>query len=289
MKVCIASIIGRPNVGKSSMLNSILSYNVSIVSNVPQTTRDQIIGIYNEEDVQIVFQDTPGIHKPLNLLGESLNKNAFDSIKETDCVLFLTPINEEIAEGDKLILEKIQNHPNKIAIITKMDLNTNIENVAKKIKDLENFYFKNIISFSTKNPKTWKDLINVVKQFSYEGEPYYDPDYITDKSMRFIAKEIIRESAINLLREELPHSIAIEISDFIEEEDQININAIIYVKKPSQKGMLIGKNGSMIKQIGTIARKKLIEQFGTKVILNNKVKIAEKWVNDNKKLKKFGY
>ncbi|VEU77165.1 GTPase Era [Mycoplasmopsis columbina] len=291
MKIAMISIIGRPNVGKSSLMNQILDYNVSIVSNVPQTTRDQITGIYNDENYQIVFIDTPGIHKPLNLLGEQLNKNAYDTIKDIDCILFLSPINEKIAAGDLNILEKLKNVKNKIAVITKIDLAKKPEEIENKINELRNFEFSKILSVSTKNKRSINDLITVLKEYCYEGEPLYDTDAITDKSMRFITKEIIRESAINFLKDELPHSIAVEVNEFNEDEENnfIAIEAIIYVKKDSQKGMLIGKNGSMIKKIGIDARKKLTTLFGAKIQLNTKIKVARKWIEDSKALKKFGY
>ncbi len=289
MKVCIISILGRPNVGKSSLLNKIIKYDLAIVSNVPQTTRDQIMGVCTENDYQFVFVDTPGIHKPLNLLGESLNKEAFSSINDIDCILFLTPVNEEIKSGDKLILERIANSKNKIAVISKIDLAKSPDDISKKIKSLEEFNFQRIISVSNKNDKSIDSLIEILKEYSYESPPFYDEDYITDKSMRFMAKEYIRESAINLLTDELPHSIAVEVQDFIEEEDRITINAIIYVKKDSQKGILIGKGASMIKKIGTNARMKMSHQFNSKVTLNLKVKVSNKWINDKSALKKFGY
>ncbi len=289
MKVCIISILGRPNVGKSSLLNKIIKYDLAIVSNVPQTTRDQIMGVYTENDYQFVFVDTPGIHKPLNLLGESLNKEAFSSINDIDCILFLSPVNEEIKSGDKLILERIANSKNKIAVISKIDLAKSPDDISKKIKSLEEFNFQKIISVSNKNDKSIDSLIEILKEYSYEAPPFYDEDYITDKSMRFMAKEYIRESAINLLTDELPHSIAVEVQDFIEEEDRITINAVIYVKKDSQKGILIGKGASMIKKIGTNARMKMGHQFNSKVTLNLKVKVSNKWINDKSALKKFGY
>lgn len=289
MKVCIISILGRPNVGKSSLLNKIIKYDLAIVSNVPQTTRDQIMGVYTEDGYQFVFVDTPGIHKPLNLLGESLNKEAFSSLKDIDCVLFLSPVNEDIKSGDKLILERITNAKNKIAVISKIDLAKSPDEIAKKIDDLKEYGFSKIISVSNKNDKSVDSLIEILKEYAYDAPPFYDEDYITDKSMRFMAKEYIRESAINLLTDELPHSIAVEVQDFIEEEGRITINAIIYVKKDSQKGILIGKGASMIKKIGTNARMKMSHQFDTKVTLNLKVKVSNKWINDKSALKKFGY
>ncbi|MBU4693378.1 GTPase Era [Mycoplasma zalophidermidis] len=289
MKVSIVTIIGRPNVGKSSLLNQILNYELAIVSNIPQTTRDQINGVYNEPGYQIVFVDTPGIHKPLNKLGESLNKNAYNSLKDIDCILFLSPVNENIGAGDKVILEKIQNQKNKIAVISKVDLAKSPDILLAKVEELRSFGFEKIYSISTDNISSIKSLIEELKSYCYDGEPYYDEDFITDKSMRFMAKEIIRVSAMKLLREELPHSIAVEVSEFIENENQINIEALIFVKKPSQKGMVIGKDGQMIKNIGINARKRMSMLFGAKVDLRLKVKIADKWINDPKFLKKMGY
>ncbi|WP_029608493.1 GTPase Era [Mycoplasma simbae] len=289
MKVAIVSIIGRPNVGKSSLLNRILNYELAIVSNIPQTTRDQISGVYNEENYQIVFVDTPGIHKPINKLGEVLNKNAFDALQEVDCILFLTPINEKIGAGDKVILEKISNYQHKIAVITKIDLAKDPQLLQEKIDEIHEYGFEKILSVSNTNPNSVRMLIDELKQYTEDGEPYYDSEYITDKSMRFMAKEIIRVSAMKLLRDELPHSIAVEVQDFIENEDSISINAVIFVKKDSQKGMVIGKEAKMIKQIGTNARKQMMHLFNAHVDLRLKVKTADKWINDAKFLKKFGY
>ncbi|UUM19225.1 GTPase Era [Mycoplasma sp. 1018B] len=289
MKIGLFTIIGRPNVGKSSLLNSILNYDLSIVSNTVQTTRDTITGIYNENETQLVFLDTPGIHKPLNLLGEQLNKAAFSSMEDIDCVLFLSPINEPIGKGDLIILEKILKFENKIAVITKLDLAKHPNEIEKKLKELEKFNFKYITSLSQRNLSSIKSLIDLLKTFTYEGQPYYEDDYITDKSMRFIAKEVIRESAINFLHDELPHSIATEVLEFNEHDELIEINALIYVKKDSQKGMLIGKNGTMIKQIGILSRKKMQNLFNKKVTLNLKVKVAKNWVDNNKILKKLDY
>ncbi|EFF41618.1 GTPase Era [Mycoplasmopsis alligatoris] len=290
MKVCFCTIIGRPNVGKSSLLNAILSYNLSIVTATPQTTRDQIMGVYNEEGYQVIFTDTPGIHKPINKLGDALNKNAYDTLKENDLVIFLSPGDEMLGKGDLMILENIKNIENKIAIVSKIDkIKSQPELLVEKIERLNNYNFKQIISTSTFNDKSISSLIEIIKTFAYEDNAYYDEDFLTDKTMRFLAKEIIRESAINALYEELPHSIAIDIEDFIESEDSIEINAYIYVKKDSQKGMVIGEGGKKIKQIGMLARKKISAQFDTKVNLNLSVKVAKKWVDDEKAIKKFGY
>lgn len=289
MKVCFVSILGRPNVGKSSLLNNILNYNVAIVSNVAQTTRDQIVGVYNEEGYQIIFTDTPGIHKPESELGEILNKNAYSSTKDTDLILFLSPVNEMISTGDQMIIEKIKNFKNKIGLITKLDLVKDPKILLDKQEELKKYGFEKVLGVSTKNSKSIDDLITYIKTYAYESNPYYDEDSLTDKSMRFLAKEIIRQAAINELFEELPHSIAIEIERFSEDDELIEIESTIFVKKASQKGMVIGANGSKIKKIGMEARKLMNVQFGKKINLFTKVKIAPKWIDDKKTLKKFGY
>ncbi|MBN3534366.1 GTPase Era [Mycoplasma procyoni] len=290
MKVCFVSIVGRPNVGKSSLLNEILDYNLSIVTDKPQTTRDQINGIYNEEGYQIVFVDTPGIHKNQQKLGEILNKNSFDAIKETDLVLFLQPANEEIGKGDRLIIEKLNGIENKIALITKVDLVDQKEELDQKAAQLKELGFKTILGTSVNYKQTLTDLIEEIKKYAYEDNAYYSTEDITDKSMRFIAKEIIRKNAINLLRDELPHNIAVVIDDFNEsQEDVIEIDCTIYVARDSQKGIVIGKGASMIKKIGANSRAELEESFGTKIILRTNVKVNKGWVNKEKELKKMGY
>ncbi|QCZ36643.1 GTPase Era [Mycoplasma nasistruthionis] len=299
MKICFASIVGRPNVGKSSLLNAIVGFNVAIVTDTAQTTRDQITGIYTEGDekdgLQIIFTDTPGIHKPLNKLGEVLNKNAFESLKNIDVVLFLSPADEVIGKGDEMIIDKIKDFPNKIAVISKIDkIKSKPELLLQKIDSLKELGFDNIISTDVKDDKSVYALIDEIAKFSQEGQPQYDLDYVTDKTVRFLAKEIIRESAINALYDELPHSIAVEVNEFneLEQEDgslRYAIDAIIYVKKASQKGMVIGKSAEKIKQIGKTARYKITKELNAPTTLTLKVKVAKKWINDPDALNKFGY
>ncbi|TDV23289.1 GTP-binding protein Era [Mycoplasmopsis mustelae] len=291
MKICFVSILGRPNVGKSSLLNAIIGYDVAIVTDTAQTTRDQIVGIYTDEEFQIIFIDTPGIHKPENKLGEALNKSAYSSLDDIDVLIFLSPSDEKIGPGDKMILEKIKDRQNKIALISKIDkIKGSPELITQKIAQLQEYNFSHILSTSIKNTNSINALIDVIKTYAYQGQAQYDPEYITDKSMRFIAKEIIREAAINQLYDELPHSIVVEINEFNEENSEhIYIDAIIYVKKDSQKGMLIGKNASMIKLIGKNSRLKIAHQLGVAVTLTLKVKVAKKWNDSDTYLSKFGY
>lgn len=291
MKVCWVGIIGRPNVGKSTLLNKIINYDLSIVSNKAQTTRDNILGIYNDEEYQFIFIDTPGIHKPQSKFGKKLNEKAIEATKDADIILFLQPVNQKISSGDLMILNHIKDIENKIAIITKIDLSKSNELVNEKIIELNNFNFQAILPVAQNKDKLINNVIDEIKKYAYEDQRYYEDDDITDKSELFLAKEIIRSCAINNLNDELPHSIAIEIIKYEinEETEKRNIEAIIYCKKESQKGIIIGKNGSLIKKIGMCSRKLISEKFGfqTNLILN--VKVNKDWINNDKEIKKFGY
>lgn len=291
MKVCWVAIIGRPNVGKSTLINKIIKYDLSIISNKPQTTREQILGVYNENNYQLIFLDTPGIHKPHSIFGDFLNKKALDTLKESDLILFLQPIDQKISNGDLFILEKIKNIENKIALITKKDLMKSNLEIDQKIKELEKFNFKYILAISQDDEKSIDSVVEKIKEFSYEDDKLYDDDFITDRSELFISKEIIRFAAIENLNDELPHSISVEIIkyDINPEETFRDIEAIIYCKKDSQKGIIIGKNGSMIKKIGTKARKMISEKFDSKVHLVLSVKVNKDWINNEKQIKKLGY
>ena len=291
MKICWVAIIGRPNVGKSTLLNNIIQYDLSIISPKPQTTRDQILGIYNDREYQIIFLDTPGIHKPQSKFGNQLNKKAFESLDEVDLILFLQPMDQQISKGDLLILEKIKDYKNKIAIITKKDLLKNNSDMNNKIIELNKYVFNAIIPISQNDRKSIDNVIEEIKKYTYTDVQLYESDFITDRSELFISKEIIRLATIENLTDELPHSIAIEIYQYnIDEKEAIrNIEAIIYCKKESQKGIIIGKNGNMIKKIGTRARKLISQKFDSKVNLKLLVKVNKDWINNEKQLKKFGY
>lgn len=286
-KICFVTIVGRPNAGKSSLLNTILGYNLSIVTPVAQTTRNQITGVYTEGNLQIIFIDTPGIHKPKSLFGEHLNKEAFDTFSSVDLVLFLSPADEEVLKGDLFILEKLKNVKNKVAVITKLDkVNSRPQLLKDKVNSLMKHDFKEIVATSIENEESIDSLVQLIEKYSYPGDFQYAEDDVTDKSVLFITKEIIRECAINNLSDELPHSIYVEIENFEEDENFLLVEGIIYVTKDSQKGMLIGKNASMIKKIGQFARNKISSQFEKRVNLFLKVKVSKNWQKDPKILKK---
>ncbi|MBN4089631.1 GTPase Era [Mycoplasma enhydrae] len=291
-KVCYVSLIGRPNVGKSTLINGILDYELTIVSNLAQTTRDNIRGIYNDNDSQIIFIDTPGIHKPEQLLSEKLNQKSYDAIENTDLVLFLSPADEELGRGDEFIINKIKELKiqNKIAIITKVDLIKEHQILDQRAAKLKELGFQVVLGVGKNLKQSYKDLIEEIKKYAYDSETIYEEDQIGDISLRFMAKEIIRQQAIENLYEEVPHSIAIVIDEFKEsEEEPIAINATILVKSESQKGIVIGKGGSKIKVISMNARKKMSELFNRPTNLFLKVKVDNDWVNKEQKIKKYGY
>ncbi|UUD36839.1 GTP-binding protein [Mycoplasmopsis californica] len=292
MKVCFVSIIGRPNVGKSTLLNNIIGFEAAITTPVAQTTRNQIQGIYNEDDYQIVFCDTPGIHKPLNKLGESLNKQAFSSLEDIDVVLFLTPINESISRGDEFIIDKIKKVKNKVAIISKTDIDTTPEEYTKKVKQLQELGFEEIWPYNSKNQDNSTKIIENLKKYTYESAPFYDTDQITNQPTRFIVAEAIRKFINENLYNELPHSVCVEITNFIEYEDKSSpweIEAVIYCKRESQKGIIIGKNATMLKKIGYSARMYLQDLLNQKIKLFLNVKVNKNWPNNEAQLKKWGY
>lgn len=289
MKICWVALIGRPNVGKSTLMNQIIKYDLSIVSPVAQTTRDQINGVYTDEEYQIIFLDTPGIHKPSSKFGQILNQSAWNTVKEVDLVLFLNPINQEISTGDQMIIEQLQNIKNKIAIITKDDLVETQLEIEQRILQLKKMGFEKIIRTNYNDPDKIDYLLEQIKTFAYEDHQYYDSDYITDRSQLFLVTEMIRNSAIKFLSEELPHSIFIEVNDYQETKQKLLIDATIYCKKESQKGIIIGQGGSMIKKIGTDARLAIINKFGLNVHLNLNVKVNKNWINNEKILKKYKY
>lgn len=289
-KTCTVLLIGRPNVGKSTLLNKILNYEVAIVSKFAQTTRDQIKGIYNDDEYQLVFLDTPGMHKGQNLLSRRLNQKAIESLRSADLILFLTPANDEFGRGDNYILNLVKETKTPtIIVLTKIDLAKDKSLMNNKIETLKKMGIKDIFGVGFDYDQSYIDLLNEIKKYAIEQEVEFEDDIFTDSSMRFLAKEIIRESALSKLYDELPHSIAVEIDDFKEQENLFEIYATIYVKKESQKGILIGKNASMIKNISIDARQKMQRIFNSRIFLNIGVKVSEDWVNDENKIKKLGY
>jgi len=285
------TVIGRPNVGKSTLLNNIMGEKLSIVSSKPQTTRNNIQTILTKENFQIVFVDTPGIHKPRHKLGEFMVKMAKDTFKEVDEVLFLTTPEVEIGKGDQFILEELKNLDIPVfLIVNKIDENSD-DRIAQTIKNYsEYFNFTEVIPISAIKGKNVDTLLKIMEDNLPEGPKYYPDDMITDQQERFIVAETIREKALRLLSQEVPHGIAIEIITMKKDEKEIyNIEATILCEKDSHKGIIIGKGGEMLKKISTYARQDLEKSLGTKVYLKLWVKVKKEWRDNSSMLRELGY
>ena len=284
------SIVGRPNVGKSTLLNHILKTKLAITSSTAQTTRNTIQGIYTDDEVQIIFMDTPGIHKPQDGLGSFMNTNALNSIYGVDLVLFIAPADEKIGKGDRFIVERLKEADGPVyLILNKMDLLSKDEMIQKLNEWKELFDFKEIIPISALNGDNVDDLIQTIKSELHEGVMYYPKDHITDHPERFIMAEFIREKILYFTHEEVPHSVAIVIEKMEETPKGVHIMAAIVVDRSSQKAIIIGKQGSMIQKIRQNARREMKRFLQTPVDLELFVKVEKDWRNKQKYLREFGY
>jgi len=290
MKSGFVSLVGRPNVGKSTLLNSIIGKKVAITSNKPQTTRNIIQGIYNEEDTQIIFVDTPGIHKPSHKLGDYLNKQAYYSLSDVDVILFLIDINEQFGRGDTFVLEKIKQADKPvILVLNKIDKMTNDE-ILNKINEYKDIYdFAEIVPISALKKNNTKELIKTIKKYLTDDIKYYDDNYITNKPITFMISEIVREKVFELTNEEVPHSLTCIVENIEKDKNSYHINVAIIVDRDNLKRIIIGKQGSMIKEIGIRSRKELEELLGKKVYLETYVKTIKKWRDKEKYLQEFGF
>ena len=290
MKSGFVSLIGRPNVGKSTLLNSIIGKKIAITSDKPQTTRNIIEGIYNDNDSQIVFVDTPGIHKPKYKLGKYLNKQAYYSIDDVDVVVFLVDAKEELGKGDLYIIEKLKelNKP-VILVLNKID-KIKKENILLKIDEYKDLYhFQEIIPLSALKKDNIKTLLEVLSKYLPDNIKYFDDETYTNKRLEFLISEIVREKVFNLTNEEVPHSTTCIVEQIKKEKNNYSINVAIIVDRDSLKKIIIGKQGSMIKQIGIEARKDLEELLETKVYLELFVKTIKNWRDKEKYLQEFGF
>ena len=290
MKVGFVSIVGRPNVGKSTLINSIIGSKVAIVSDKAHTTRNNIQGIYNDDDSQIIFIDTPGIHKPMHKLGKYMNSQSYYSIEDTNVILFMVDATEKIGKGDKFILEKLKEvDSNVLLVLNKVD-KIKKENLFPMIEEYNKLFdFKEIIPISALKKDNIDDLIKTIKKYLDEGERYYSEDYYTDKSINFMVSEIVREKVLNLTHEEVPHAVTCVLEKYEEEKNSIHINVLIIVEREGIKRILVGHSGSMIKEIGIEARKDIEELVGKKVYLELFVKTVNNWREKDKYLAEFGF
>ena len=287
------SIIGRPNVGKSTFLNHVIGQKIAIMSDKPQTTRNKVQGVLTTNDTQFIFIDTPGIHKPKNKLGDFMMNVAQNTFREVDLILFMVNAEEGYGRGEEFIIEKFQNIDTPIfLIINKIDqihpdqLFTIIDSYKDK------YPFKEIIPISALQGNNVERLLEQIKLYLPQGPQYYPADQVTDHPERFIVAELVREKALHLTREEVPHSLAVVTEQMKRDEDNqdlVHVMATIIVERDSQKGIIIGKQGKMLKEIGKRARKDIENLLGSKVYLELWVKVQKDWRNKASQLRNYGF
>ena len=285
------AIVGRPNVGKSTFMNYVLGQKIAIMSDKAQTTRNKIQGVYTKEDAQIVFLDTPGIHKPKHELGEFMVKSAYSALKEVDAVLFMVNVSEKRGPGDDFIIEKLKGIKtpiflvlNKIDLVTPEELLDHVESY-KDALDFAGVFPISVLQGNNVN-ELMEGLINALP----EGPQYYPADQITDHPEYFVVSELIREKILQLTQEEIPHSVAVTVDKMQKDEfDKVHVYANIIVERKSQKGIIIGKGGRLLKEIGTRARHDIEQLLGNKVYLELWVKVEKDWRKRKSNLQEYGY
>lgn len=289
MKSGFVSIVGKPNVGKSTLLNAIIGKKISIVTPKSQTTRNEITGIYNDDESQIIFIDTPGIHKPHNELGEILDKKAYRTIRDCDIALLVIDSSKNFNESDSFIFDHLKFDCELIIVFNKID-ETNITLInSLKDKYLDKFNNPKFIEISALEKFNIDSLISLIKTMLPEGPQYYELNQITDKDLRFQVQEIIREKALLKLKDEVPHGVAVLCDDINLNDKNLNIYAKIIVERESQKGIVIGKGGKMIKWLGTASRKEIENLIKRHINLELNVQVVENWRNSSSFLVKIGY
>lgn len=289
-RTAFIAIVGRPNVGKSTLMNALLGEKVAIVSNKPQTTRNRIMGILTKGEDQYVFLDTPGIHKAKNKLGSYMMKSVRQSMGSADGVILIAEAGREPGEIEKNVCEQLtKSELPAILVLNKIDL-VNREQLAQTITQYANLHdFKAFVPVSALREKNISDVLEEASAFLYEGDWFFDSDMITDQPEKQIAAEIIREKLLRTLSNEIPHGTAVVVEEFKETEDLLSIRAEIYCEKASHKGIIVGKGGETLKRIGTYAREDMERFFGVKVYLNLWVKVKEKWRDSEISLNNLGF
>ncbi|CEA00054.1 GTPase Era [Metalysinibacillus saudimassiliensis] len=287
------SIIGRPNVGKSTFLNRVIGQKIAIMSDKPQTTRNKVQGVLTEDDSQLIFIDTPGIHKPKHKLGEFMLKTSKNTLREVDAIMFMVNAEQKLGPGDQFIMDLLEDNDTPVfLIINKIDRVHPDELLTIIERYTEKFNFAEIVPISALEGINVDNLLVTLKKYMPEGPQYYPADQVTDHPERFIISELIREKVLHLTREEIPHSVAVVIDKIKREEDnpdKIRVQATIMVERNSQKGIVIGKQGAMLKQVGTRARKDIEMLLGSKVYLELWVKVQKDWRNKSTHLRDFGF
>ncbi len=290
MKSGFIGLVGRPNVGKSTLLNAIIGKKVAITSDKPQTTRNLIQGIRTDRDSQMVFVDTPGIHKPKNRLGKILNKQAYFTLGDVDVILFLVDITEPLGKGDMFVIDVLKNvKVPVILVINKIDKLPK-EEILRKIDEYKDLYnFDEIVPISAAKHDNIDRLVEVLKTKLKDNIKYYDDEAYTDKSVNFMVGELIREKVLELTEEEVPHSVSVVVEAMEYKRDSVNIKATIVVDRENLKKILVGKNGTMIKEIGIRARKDIEPFLGKSVYLELFVKVIPRWRDREKFLNEIGF
>lgn len=285
------ALIGRPNVGKSTLLNYIVGQKVAIMSNVAQTTRNKIQGIYTSKDAQIIFIDTPGIHKPATKLGDFMERSTLSALDEVDAIVYVVSATEKRGPGDNFIIERLKQVQQPIyLVVNKIDQvhPNDLPEIVDQYKGA--LPFKGIIPVSALQGNNVNELINELVAGLPNGPQYYPADQISDHPERFVIAEMIREKVFMLTRDEVPHSVAVDVTSIQREDaEHVHISANIVVERPGQKGIIIGKKGQMLKKIGTLARQDIERLLGDRVFLQLWVKVVPKWRDKSAMLKDYGY
>ena len=285
------SIIGRPNVGKSTFVNRVIGHKIAIMSDKAQTTRNKIQGVMTRDDAQIIFIDTPGIHKPKHKLGDYMMRVAKNTLSEIDAIMFMVNVNEDIGRGDEYIIEMLKNVKTPIfLVLNKIDL-VHPDTLMPKIEQYQSYMdFTDIIPISALEGLNVDHFIDVLKSFLPEGPKYYPDNQISDHPEQFVVSEIIREKILHLTSEEIPHAIGVNVDRMIkEDEDRVRIETTIYVERDSQKGIVIGKGGKKLKEVGKRARRDIEMLLGSKVYLELWVKVQRDWRNKVNFIRQIGY
>ncbi|WP_042162777.1 GTPase Era [Paenibacillus gorillae] len=285
------AIIGRPNVGKSTLMNHLIGQKIAIMSDKPQTTRNKIHGVYTTNDSQIVFLDTPGIHKPTSKLGDYMMKTAESALKEVEAALFLVDVAEGIGGGDRFIIEQLKKANTPVFLVMNKIDKVEPEQLLPIITQYKDLYpFAEIIPISALKGNNVDTLLEQLTKYLPEGPQYYPADQVTDHPEQFVVAELVREKILHMTREEVPHSIAVGIEDMrVQENGVVYIGAVIFVERDSQKGIIIGKKGALLKEVGKQARKDIEALLGSRTFLELWVKVKKDWRNQERVLKDFGF
>ncbi len=291
MKSGFVSIVGRPNVGKSTLLNSLLESKIAITSHVSGTTRNIIEGIYNDDDSQIVFIDTPGIHKPVNKLGSIMNEQAYHIIDEVDTIIFMVDATKPFGKGDNFVLNRVKdlNKP-VLLVLNKIDLIKNKKELLKTIQEYSELYnFNEIIPVSSLRNNNIEELLNTIKNYLPREGLLYDKDKVTNIGRDFYIAEVVREKLLRFTKDEIPHTVTCVTESFEEDDRIVDIGVLIIVDRENLKKIIIGKNGQMLKKVGTYAREDIEEFLGKQVNLKTYVKVIDNWREKDKFLRELGF